>query len=53
MLTLNSSIDEQMDMLSKLKNEAEDKIVKAGFNPKVRAQELSVEDWLKMFGEFY
>ncbi len=28
--------------------EAENKIVKAGFNPKIRAQELSVEDWLRL-----
>ena len=32
--------------------EAEKKIKKAGFNPKIRAQELSVEDWAKLFGEF-
>lgn len=28
--------------------EAENKITKAGFNPKIRAQELSVDDWLKI-----
>ena len=28
--------------------EAENKITKAGFNPKIRAQELSVDDWLKL-----
>ena len=33
--------------------EAENKIIKAGFNEKIRAQELSVGDWLKLFGEFY
>lgn len=32
--------------------EAEERIVKAGFSPKVRAQELSVADWMKLFGEF-
>jgi len=32
--------------------EAEKKVKKAGFNPKIRAQELSVEDWAKLFGEF-
>ena len=32
--------------------EAEKKIKKAGFNPKIRAQELSVENWVKLFGEF-
>lgn len=32
--------------------EAEEKIVKAGFNPKIRAQELSVDDWKKLLGEF-
>lgn len=34
-------------------SEAEDKIIKAGFNPKIRAQELSVDDWLKLCGYFY
>ncbi|MFH0955910.1 MAG: 16S rRNA (adenine(1518)-N(6)/adenine(1519)-N(6))-dimethyltransferase RsmA, partial [Candidatus Falkowbacteria bacterium] len=34
-------------------NEAENKISKAGFNPKVRAQELSVGDWLKLFAHIY
>jgi len=34
-------------------NEAENKITEAGFNPKVRAQELSVDDWLKLFACFY
>ncbi len=33
-------------------SEAEKRIKKAGFNPKIRAQELSVEDWIKLFGEF-
>ena len=32
--------------------EAEEKIKKAGFNPKIRAQELSVIDWIKLLGEF-
>jgi len=32
--------------------EAGKKIKKAGFNPKIRAQELSVENWVKLFGEF-
>jgi 16S rRNA (adenine1518-N6/adenine1519-N6)-dimethyltransferase len=32
--------------------EAEKKLKKAGFNEKIRAQELSVEDWIKLFGEF-
>lgn len=32
--------------------EAKNKLIKAGFNEKVRAQELSVSDWLKLFGEF-
>jgi len=32
--------------------EAVGKITKAGFNPKVRAQELSVENWLKLFAYF-
>ena len=32
--------------------EAENKIKQAGFNPKVRAQELSVDDWLKLFSVF-
>ncbi len=34
-------------------NEAENKITAAGFNPKIRAQELSVSDWLKLFKYFY
>ena len=32
--------------------EAEDKIKKAGFSEKIRAQELSVSDWVKLLGEF-
>ncbi len=32
--------------------EAEEKIVKAGFDPKTRAQELSVDDWKKLLREF-
>ncbi len=32
--------------------EAEDKIKQAGFNEKIRAQELSVGDWLKLFSVF-
>lgn len=32
--------------------EAENKITRAGFNPKIRAQELGVEDWLKLFAVF-
>ncbi len=32
--------------------EAENKIKKAGFNPKIRAQGLSLDDWVKIFGEF-
>ena len=32
--------------------EAENKIIKAGFNGKARAQELSVDDWLKLFSVF-
>ena len=31
---------------------AENKLKKVGFNPKIRAEELAVEDWLKLFGEF-
>jgi 16S rRNA (adenine1518-N6/adenine1519-N6)-dimethyltransferase len=34
-------------------DEAENKIIHAGFNPKIRAQELSVVDWLKLCGKFY
>jgi len=33
-------------------SEAENKLIMAGFNEKIRAQELSIEDWLKLFGEF-
>jgi len=33
-------------------DEAESKIVKAGLNSKIRAQELSVDDWLKLFVYF-
>ncbi|MFH1190975.1 MAG: rRNA adenine dimethyltransferase family protein, partial [Candidatus Omnitrophota bacterium] len=33
-------------------NQAENKLISLGFNPKIRAQELSVEDWLRLFGEF-
>lgn len=33
--------------------EVEDKIIKAGFNGKIRAQELSVDDWLKLFAVFH
>ena len=29
-----------------------DKLKKVNFNPKIRAQELSVNDWKKLFGEF-
>ena len=32
--------------------EAENKLKLAGFNAKIRAQELSVNDWLKLFGVF-
>ncbi|MDD5032312.1 MAG: 16S rRNA (adenine(1518)-N(6)/adenine(1519)-N(6))-dimethyltransferase RsmA [Patescibacteria group bacterium] len=32
--------------------ETEEKVKRAGFNPKIRAQELSLEDWIKLFGEF-
>ena len=32
--------------------DAEAKIVKAGFNPKIRAQALSVADWIKLLEEF-
>jgi|GEM_PF-6757799 len=32
--------------------EAEKRIKKAGFNPKIRVQELSLEDWVKLLGEF-
>lgn len=32
--------------------EAENKIIKAGFNEKIRAQELSVKDWLRLFSVF-
>ena len=32
--------------------EAGERLKNNGFNPKIRAQELSVEDWLKLFGEF-
>ena len=30
----------------------ENKLVSADFNPKIRAQELSVEDWLKLLSDF-
>ena len=33
--------------------EAENKIVQAGFNSKIRAQELSVDDWFKLLSKFY
>ena len=33
-------------------SEAEDKLKKADFDIKIRAQELSVEDWVKLFEEF-
>ncbi|MDP2709326.1 MAG: 16S rRNA (adenine(1518)-N(6)/adenine(1519)-N(6))-dimethyltransferase RsmA [bacterium] len=32
--------------------EVEKIIIQAGFNPKIRAQELSLDDWLKLFSEF-
>lgn len=32
--------------------EAENKIKNTGFSPKTRAQELSIEDWVNLFGEF-
>jgi len=32
--------------------EAGKRIEKAGFNVKIRAQELSVDNWIKLFGEF-
>ena len=32
--------------------EAEAKLVSAGLNPKIRAQELSVGDWLKLLPIF-
>jgi len=32
--------------------EAENKITKAGFNSKIRAQELSIDDWLRLFSLF-
>ncbi|MDD4901243.1 MAG: 16S rRNA (adenine(1518)-N(6)/adenine(1519)-N(6))-dimethyltransferase RsmA [Patescibacteria group bacterium] len=32
--------------------EAQEKIKSAGFNEKIRAQELAVEDWLKLFSVF-
>ncbi len=31
---------------------AENKIKISGFDPKIRAQELSIKDWIKLFGEF-
>ncbi len=31
---------------------AEQRIIKAGFNAKIRAQELAVEDWLKLLSVF-
>lgn len=31
---------------------AENKLKQVGFDPKIRAQELSVEGWVKLFGEF-
>lgn len=34
-------------------DEAEEKIIKTGLNAKVRAQELSLEDWMKLYREFY
>lgn len=34
-------------------NEAENKIIKAELSPKTRAQELSVDEWLKLFVNFY
>jgi 16S rRNA (adenine1518-N6/adenine1519-N6)-dimethyltransferase len=33
--------------------EAEKRLKNAGFEEKIRAQELSVKDWVKLFGEFY
>lgn len=33
-------------------NEAEEKIKQAGFNEKIRAQELSIADWLKLLSVF-
>jgi 16S rRNA (adenine1518-N6/adenine1519-N6)-dimethyltransferase len=33
-------------------DEAEEKIKQAGFNPKIRAQELSVGEWMKLFDYF-
>jgi len=33
--------------------EAANKIKRAGFSAKSRAQELSLEDWVKLFGEFH
>jgi 16S rRNA A1518/A1519 N6-dimethyltransferase RsmA/KsgA/DIM1 with predicted DNA glycosylase/AP lyase activity len=32
--------------------EVEDVIKRVGFNAKIRPQDLSVDDWLKLFGEF-
>ncbi|MEA3464229.1 MAG: 16S rRNA (adenine(1518)-N(6)/adenine(1519)-N(6))-dimethyltransferase, partial [Patescibacteria group bacterium] len=32
--------------------EAENRLKKADFNPKIRAQELSINDWVGLFGEF-
>ena len=33
-------------------SEAEEKIQQAGFNPKIRAQELGAEEWIKLFEVF-
>jgi len=33
--------------------QAEEKITKAGFSPKIRAQELSIEDWQVLLNYFY
>ncbi len=33
-------------------DEAEEKLVKAGFNPKIRAQELAVGEWVGLFKKF-
>jgi 16S rRNA (adenine1518-N6/adenine1519-N6)-dimethyltransferase len=47
MLKNNLSVGYSIDQ-----KEAEEKIVKAGFSAKIRAQELSVEDWKDLLKEF-
>ena len=45
-------IPEKLPEVVEKQEEHEEKIKKAGFSPKTRAQELSVIDWQKLFVEF-